>query len=80
MRNNQQTTEPAFLTIPQVCERLNIKKTLFYELRSAGVFGVKSFRVGKKVLYNTAELEKYIEASAAQRRFITASEWQRRKK
>jgi predicted DNA-binding transcriptional regulator AlpA len=81
MRNNQQTTtEPAFLTIAQTCERLNIKKTLFFEQRSRGTFGVKPVRIGRKVLYPAAEIEQYIEASAAAGKLIPAREWRNQRK
>lgn len=70
--------DPAFLTIPQTYGKMNIGKTLFFSLRSRGIFGVKPVRIGRKVLYPAAEIERYILAVGAAKRYITASEWQTR--
>jgi predicted DNA-binding transcriptional regulator AlpA len=73
--------EPALLTIPQVCEFLNLSRAGFYKL-SASAFGplpVKMFGC-RKVLYSRLELEAYVRESTTQGRFIPRQQWQSMKK
>lgn len=69
--------EPALLTIPQVCQYLNIKRATFYKINSTGAFGLLPIKLGtcRKVLYSRAELEAFINAGCPHRK-----QWQIQKK
>lgn len=69
--------EPALLTIPQVCQYLNIKRATFYKINATGAFGLLPIKLGtcRKVLYSRAELESFIEAGCPHRKH-----WQNQKK
>ena len=57
--------EPALLTIPQVCEYLNIARATFYKINATGAFGLLPVRLGtcRKVLYSRAELMDWLNAN-----------------
>ena len=69
--------EPALLTIPQVCEYLNIKRATFYKINATGAFGLLPIRLGtcRKVLYSKAELDAYVRANCPHRKI-----WQSQRK
>ena len=69
--------EPALLTIPQICEYLNIKRATFYKIKENGVFGLLPVRLGtcRKVLYSKIELDAYLKASTAIGKFINRQVW-----
>ena len=62
--------EPALLTIPQVCEYLNIARATFYKINATGAFGLLPVRLGtcRKVLYSRAELDAYVRAGCPHRK------------
>jgi len=62
--------EPALLTIPQVCEYLNIKRATFYKINATGAFGLLPVRLGicKKVLYSRDELNTYVKSGCPHRK------------
>ena len=62
--------EPALLTIPQVCEYLNIKRATFYKINATGAFGLLPVRLGtcRKVLYQRAEVESWLSAKCPHRK------------
>jgi len=62
--------EPALLTIPQVCEYLNIARATFYKINATGEFGLLPVKLGtcRKVLYSRAELDSYVKADCPNRR------------
>ena len=62
--------EPALLTVPQVCEYLNIARATFYGIKATGAFGPLPVKLGncRKVLYSKAELEAYVRAGCPHRR------------
>jgi len=70
--------EPALLTIPQVCEYLNIKRATFYKINATGAFGLLPIKLGtcRKVLYSRAELEAWVVQAGCPHRKI----WQTMKK
>jgi hypothetical protein len=70
-----ETIQPALLTIPQVCEYLNIKRATFYKINATGAFGLLP-----EVLYSRTELESYLKESTAQGKLIPRKEWQIMKK
>ena len=74
--------EPALLTIPQVCEHLNIKRATFYKIKDTGVFGLLPIKLGtsRKVLYSKIELDAYLKASTAIGKFINRQVWQNQRK
>ena len=55
--------EPLLLTIPQVCQYLNIKRATFYKINATGAFGLLPVKLGtcRKVLYRKTEIEKWIQ-------------------
>jgi excisionase family DNA binding protein len=79
MSNNQSPEKiaPALLTIPQVCEYLNIARPTFYKLNT-GTFGLLPVKITgcRKVLYSRTELEAYIKESTTQRKLIPRKIWQ----
>lgn len=62
--------EPALLTIPQVCEYLNIKRATFYKINATGAFGLLPVKLGtcRKVLYSRIELDAYVRAACPHRK------------
>jgi predicted DNA-binding transcriptional regulator AlpA len=62
--------EPALLTVPQVCELINVKRATFYKLNASGAFGLLPVRLGmcRKVLYSRIELDNYIKARCPHRK------------
>jgi predicted DNA-binding transcriptional regulator AlpA len=70
--------EPALLTIPDICQYLNIKRATFYNLNSTGAFGLLPIKLGtcRKVLYSKIELDAYLKASTAIGKFINRQIWQ----
>jgi excisionase family DNA binding protein len=62
--------QPALLTIPQVCEYLNIKRATFYKINATGAFGLLPIRLGtcRKVLYSRTELDTYVKSGCPHRR------------
>ncbi|OXU15726.1 excisionase family DNA-binding protein [Sedimentisphaera salicampi] len=64
-----------YLTTKQVAQRLNVGRTKFFESLSSGTFGVRPLRFGKKLLFDSAELDDYFETSKEKGRFLTADEW-----
>ena len=69
--------EPALLTIPQVCQYLNIKRATFYKINATGAFGLLPVKLGacRKVLYSRVELEAFVKADCPHRK-----QWQTMKK
>ena len=61
---------PALLTIPQVCEYLNIARPTFYKINATGAFGLLPIRLGtcRKVLYSRAELDAYVRSGCPHRK------------
>ncbi len=74
--------EPALLTIPQVCEYLNIKRATFYKINATGAFGLLPIKLGtcRKVLYSKDELDAYLKASTITGKFINRRHWQNQRK
>ena len=68
MNRTKQTPEPlkieaALLTIPQVCQYLNIKRATFYKINATGAFGLLPVKLGcRKVLYSRTELMEWLNA------------------
>lgn len=62
--------EPALLTIPQVCQYLNIARPTFYKLKATGAFGLLPVKLGtcRKVLYSKVELDSYVRAGCPHRK------------
>jgi len=62
--------QPALLTIPQVCEYLNIARPTFYKLSATGGFGLLPVKLGmcRKVLYSRTELDAYVRAGCPHRK------------
>lgn len=75
--DNSEKIQPALLTIPQVCEYLNIARPTFYKIKATGAFGLLPIRLGtcRKVLYSRAELDDYVRAGCPHRKI-----WQIQKK
>ncbi|OXU15155.1 helix-turn-helix domain-containing protein [Sedimentisphaera salicampi] len=71
--------ESAMLTSGQVRAKLNVGKTLFYEMLSDGRIGVRPLRAGRKLLFPAAELERWFEASIEAGGFIPADRWRQYK-
>lgn len=67
--------EPALLTIPQVCQLLNISRAEFYRLNQSGKFAPLQVGLCRKVLYLKTEIESWIQAGCQHRR-----QWQILKK
>lgn len=61
---------PALLTIPQVCQYLNIARATFYKVNATGAFGLLPVKLGtcRKVLYSRAELDAYVKSGCPHRR------------
>lgn len=79
MSNNQSPEplkiEPALLSIPQVCEYLNVSTPTYYRIASSGVFGPLPVQLCRKVLYRRGEIEGWIGAGCPHRKI-----WQSMKK
>ena len=62
--------EPALLTIPQVCQFLNVKRATFYKINATGAFGLLPVRLGtcRKVLYSRAELDAFVKSGCPHRK------------
>jgi len=78
-----ETTEriqPALLTIPQVCEYLNIARPTFYKINATGAFGLLPIKLGtcRKVLYSRAELDAYVRAGCPHRKVWQAQRKEKR--
>lgn len=56
----------------EVCKRLGIGKSLFFGLLSSGKVGPKKIMLGRRVLWNRKEIEKWAEAGCPAR-----EQWQR---
>jgi predicted DNA-binding transcriptional regulator AlpA len=69
--------EPALLTIPQVCEYLNIARPTFYKINATEAFGPLPIKLGtcRKVLYSRSELDAFVRAGCPHRK-----QWQSMKK
>ena len=67
--------EPALLTIPQVCEYLNIARATFYNLRASGKFAPLPVNLCRKVLYRKTEIERWVQADCPHRKI-----WQSQRK
>jgi excisionase family DNA binding protein len=59
---------PALLTIPQVCQLLNISRAEFYRLNQSGKFAPLQVSLCRKVLYNRAEIDRWIQAGCPHRK------------
>jgi len=68
--------KPAFLTVQQTCQFLNIGKTLLYSRLSSEMFGVIPIRCGRKVLFPKSELQAYVHASTLAGDYIPRQKWQ----
>ena len=60
--------QPALLTIPQVCQLLNISRAEFYRLDQSGKFAPLSIGLCRKRLYIRAEIESWIRAGCPHRK------------
>jgi len=82
MTAESSTIQPALLTIPQVCQYLNISRPEFYNRKATGEFGLLPVKLGtcKKVLYSRLELEAYIRASTIEGKSIHRQQWQKIRK
>jgi excisionase family DNA binding protein len=60
--------EPALLTIPQVCELLNISRAEFYRLNQSGKFAPLQIGLCRKVLYLRSEVEDWLSKKCPHRR------------
>lgn len=60
--------EPALLTIPQVCQLLNISRAEFYRLNQSGKFAPLQVGLCRKVLYLKTEIESWIQAGCPHRK------------
>lgn len=60
--------QPALLTIPQVCEYLNIARPTFYNLRASGKFAPLPVNLCSKVLYQKEEIENWVKAGLPHRK------------
>ena len=71
--------EPALLTIPQVCQYLNIKRATFYKINATGGFGLLPVRLGtcRKVLYSKVELDAYVRSGCPHRKLWQAQRGQK---
>jgi excisionase family DNA binding protein len=67
--------EPALLTIPQVCELLNISRAEFYRLNQSGKFAPLQIGLCRKVLYLRSEVEDWLSKKCPHRRV-----WQAQRK
>jgi predicted DNA-binding transcriptional regulator AlpA len=64
--------EPALLTIPQICEILNVSRAEFYRLNSNGKFAPLPVNLCRKVLYSRIEVESWLAAKCPHRqRWLT---------
>ena len=59
---------PALLTILQVCQLLNISRAKFYRLDQTGKFAPLTTGLGRKRLYDQAEIENWIRAGLPHRK------------
>ena len=77
MSNNQspERIQPALLTIPQVCQLLNISRAEFYRLDQTGKFAPLSTGLCRKRLYVRTEIENWIAAGLPHRKI-----WQSQRK
>jgi len=66
--DDNSTIQPALLTIPQVCELVNIKRATFYKLNASGAFAPLPMGLCRKVLYQRAEVEAWISAKCPHRK------------
>jgi hypothetical protein len=86
MKDNQSPKplkiEPALLTIPQVCQILNISRPEFYARKATGEFGLLPLGLGacRKVLYSRFELEVYLRTSTIEGKCIHRQQWQKIRK
>ena len=69
--------QPALLTVPQVCQYLNISTAMFYKIKTTGAFGPLPVKLGtcRKVLYSRAELDTYVKSGCPHRK-----KWQEERK
>jgi predicted DNA-binding transcriptional regulator AlpA len=63
-----ETMSPALLTIPQLCQFLNISRAEFYRLDASGKFAPLSIGLCRKRLYVRAEIERWIQAGLPHRK------------
>ncbi len=75
--NATERIAPVLLTIPQVCEYLNIARPTFYKISATGAFGLLPIKLGtcRKVLYSRTELDAYVRAGCPHRK-----QWQIQRK
>jgi predicted DNA-binding transcriptional regulator AlpA len=67
--------QPALLNIEQTCQLINVGRAELYRLRATGAFAPLPVGLCRKVLYNRAEIENWIQASCPHRK-----QWQIMKK
>jgi len=75
MKVELQQIEPALLTIPQVCQLINVGRAELYRLRASGVFAPLPVGLCRKVLYRRSEIEDWVKAGCPHRKV-----WLQRKK
>ncbi len=57
---NDNNREDRLLTVPEVCQRLNIGRTMLYELVNRRQ--IKTVKIGKKRLVSTLDIDAFIES------------------
>ncbi len=77
MTNDSSTIQPELLTIPQVCELVNVKRATFYKLNASGAFAPLPVGLCHKVLYQRAEVEAWVAAKCPHRQQWLAMQGQR---
>jgi excisionase family DNA binding protein len=61
------TEDSILIPTTEACKRLGIGKSLFFRLLSAGRVGPKKITLGRRVLWNRAELEDWCGAGCPDR-------------
>lgn len=64
--------EPALLTIPQVCQLLNISRAEFYRLNQSGKFAPLQVGLCRKVLYSKIEVMEWLSQKCPHRKIWQA--------
>lgn len=67
-------TIPLLLTIGQVCEKINLGRTTFYQLRQSGGFAPTVHRLGGKLLVRADELTRWVESGMPPARLWNAQQ------
>jgi len=73
--NTSEKIEPALLTIPQVCQLINVGRAELYRLKASGAFAPLPVGLCRKVLYLRSEVEDWLSKKCPHRRV-----WQAQRK